>query len=113
MDRNISNGNGIPRPFTASRSSMMDYPMRDAAERDELESVRSPITPSSPRKRKKLSEGEGEAVRRLRRSHEACTRCRLKKIKASRYFPTPTGCVYQNGVTLIVTNYWENSMTTV
>ena len=80
----MSNGNGIPRPFAPSRSSTMDYPMRDAAERDELESAHSPVTPTSPRKRKKMSEGDGEAVRRLRRSHEACTRCRLKKIKASR-----------------------------
>ena len=56
--------------------------MRDVPERDELEPAHSPATPA-PRKRKKLSEGEGETVRRLRRSHEACTRCRLKKIKAS------------------------------
>jgi hypothetical protein len=79
----MSNGNGVPRPFPAARSSVIDYHMHDATERDELESVRSPTVPSSPRKRKKMSEGDGEAVRRLRRSHEACTRCRLKKIKAS------------------------------
>lgn len=66
--------------------------MRDAAERDELESARSPITPSSPRKRKKLSEGDGEAIRRLRRSHEACTRCRLKKIKCDSGHPSCGAC---------------------
>jgi len=84
MERSMSNGNGVPRPFPAARSSVIDYPMHDATERDELESVRSPTVPSSPRKRKKMSEGDGETVRRLRRSHEACTRCRLKNIKASR-----------------------------
>ncbi|KAJ7475675.1 fungal-specific transcription factor domain-containing protein [Mycena latifolia] len=38
-----------------------------------------------PRKRKKngSEEGAGSEPRRLRRSHEACTRCRAKKIKAS------------------------------
>jgi hypothetical protein len=64
----------------------MDYTMLNGPERDELERSpsRPPSTPTTtPRKRKKTSETEGESVRRLRRSHEACTRCRLKKIKAS------------------------------
>lgn len=47
-----------------------------------------PQTPGPPRKRKKADPDSGEPPtpaepRRLRRSHEACARCRSKKIKAS------------------------------
>lgn len=46
-----------------------------------------PASGSSGKKRKKGGEGEETAAmsepRRLRRSHEACARCRSKKIKAS------------------------------
>ena len=81
--------------------AIADYPMHDP-EDDELDSkplnfsphpsqhqpglsgvARSPIpSASASRKRKKTGDpSESEAVRRLRRSHEACARCRQKKIK--------------------------------
>ncbi|KDQ53103.1 hypothetical protein JAAARDRAFT_72641 [Jaapia argillacea MUCL 33604] len=53
--------------------------------------------PQGTRKRKK-GEGEGDAVhspaepRRLRRSHEACARCRSKKIKCDSKHPRCTAC---------------------
>ncbi|KAJ7274542.1 fungal-specific transcription factor domain-containing protein [Mycena haematopus] len=48
----------------------------------------------SARKRKKtgLEEGTGSEPRRLRRSHEACTRCRAKKIKCDSKHPRCTAC---------------------
>ncbi|KAJ6494665.1 hypothetical protein C8R47DRAFT_1116710 [Mycena vitilis] len=50
--------------------------------------------PSSGRKRKKQGsdEGGGSEPRRLRRSHEACTRCRAKKIKCDSKHPRCTAC---------------------
>ncbi|CCA71448.1 hypothetical protein PIIN_05387 [Serendipita indica DSM 11827] len=93
--------------------TMADYPMHEP-EDDELDTKpphfthhpsqhhpgapnvsRSPIPPAStPRKRKKTGEpSEGEAVRRLRRSHEACARCRQKKIKCDSGHPSCSACV--------------------
>ncbi|KAJ7931375.1 fungal-specific transcription factor domain-containing protein [Mycena leptocephala] len=48
----------------------------------------------TPRKRKKngSDEGAGSEPRRLRRSHEACTRCRAKKIKCDSKHPRCTAC---------------------
>ncbi|KAJ6577220.1 fungal-specific transcription factor domain-containing protein [Mycena capillaripes] len=48
----------------------------------------------SARKRKKngSEEGGGSEPRRLRRSHEACTRCRAKKIKCDSKHPRCTAC---------------------
>jgi hypothetical protein len=61
--------------------------MHDANEKDELDPGKPLAMAASPsRKRKKLADGGTESVRRLRRSHEACARCRLKKIKASIIF---------------------------
>ncbi|KAJ7104305.1 fungal-specific transcription factor domain-containing protein [Mycena belliarum] len=47
-----------------------------------------------PRKRKKhgADEGSPSEPRRLRRSHEACTRCRAKKIKCDSKHPRCTSC---------------------
>ncbi|KAF8207584.1 fungal-specific transcription factor domain-containing protein [Mycena galopus ATCC 62051] len=53
-----------------------------------------PEGPQSGRKRKKngSEEGTGSEPRRLRRSHEACTRCRAKKIKCDSKHPRCTAC---------------------
>jgi hypothetical protein len=74
-----------PRSFPAHQI-IVDHPMPmripDESNVTELKPPRPPsTTPSSPRKRKKLSDGDPEPVRRLRRNHEACSRCRHKKIK--------------------------------
>ncbi|KAJ7284836.1 hypothetical protein C8J57DRAFT_1709180 [Mycena rebaudengoi] len=51
-------------------------------------------TPQPTRKRKKNDEDGGSPAepRRLRRSHEACTRCRAKKIKCDSKHPRCTAC---------------------
>lgn len=71
----------------------MDYPMHDANEKDELDPGKPlPLVASPSRKRKKLADGGTESVRRLRRSHEACARCRLKKIKCDSGHPSCSAC---------------------
>ncbi|KZT41259.1 hypothetical protein SISSUDRAFT_1043099 [Sistotremastrum suecicum HHB10207 ss-3] len=53
------------------------------------------VPPAQPRKRKKAADGEhhGPAEpRRLRRSHEACARCRSKKIKCDSKHPRCSAC---------------------
>ncbi|KAJ3854419.1 fungal-specific transcription factor domain-containing protein [Lentinula lateritia] len=44
-------------------------------------------------KRRRKNDGEPSEPRRLRRSHEACTRCRGKKIKCDSKHPRCTACV--------------------
>ncbi|KAG8806209.1 hypothetical protein FRC17_005127, partial [Serendipita sp. 399] len=89
-------------------AALVDYPMHDRTENNELNIlppprhpgananaasvVRPPSATSSPRKRKKTIEGDVESIRRLRRSHEACTRCRLKKIKCDSGHPSCGAC---------------------
>ncbi|KIJ52649.1 hypothetical protein M422DRAFT_26218 [Sphaerobolus stellatus SS14] len=55
-----------------------------------------PALPVPTRKRKAKSEVDGDSVgpepRRLRRSHEACARCRSKKIKCDSKHPKCTAC---------------------
>ncbi|KAI0315187.1 hypothetical protein OF83DRAFT_1133138 [Amylostereum chailletii] len=54
-----------------------------------------PPTGAPPRKRKKADNGEPSSPaepRRLRRSHEACARCRSKKIKCDSKHPRCTAC---------------------
>ncbi|KAF9067239.1 hypothetical protein BDP27DRAFT_1329223 [Rhodocollybia butyracea] len=46
-----------------------------------------------PAKRRRKNDGEPSEPRRLRRSHEACTRCRGKKIKCDSKHPRCTACV--------------------
>ncbi|KAE9403609.1 hypothetical protein BT96DRAFT_917383 [Gymnopus androsaceus JB14] len=46
-----------------------------------------------PVKRRRKNDGEPSEPRRLRRSHEACTRCRGKKIKCDSKHPRCTACV--------------------
>src|SRR5258708_314414 len=45
--------------------------------------VEEAVKPAPPRKRKKPEDGTEVQPRRLRRLHEACARCRRKKIKVS------------------------------
>lgn len=75
-----------PRSFPSPHQVIVDHPMPmripDESNVTELKPPRPPSTsPTSPRKRKKPSDGDSEPVRRLRRNHEACSRCRHKKIK--------------------------------
>ncbi|KAF8573662.1 hypothetical protein K439DRAFT_1374718 [Ramaria rubella] len=53
-----------------------------------------PVLPSNGRKRKAKADGEEghSETRRLRRSHEACARCRSKKIKCDSKHPRCTAC---------------------
>ncbi|KAF8515390.1 fungal-specific transcription factor domain-containing protein [Hysterangium stoloniferum] len=55
-----------------------------------------PALPAPTRKRKAKVDGDGETTgpepRRLRRSHEACARCRSKKIKCDSKHPRCTAC---------------------
>ncbi|CAG8679249.1 3058_t:CDS:2, partial [Acaulospora colombiana] len=61
MDRHIPNGSAPPRPFTTPRTSIMDYPMHDANEKDELDPGKPlPLAASPSRKRKKLADGGTE-----------------------------------------------------
>ncbi|KAG8771417.1 hypothetical protein FRC15_003424 [Serendipita sp. 397] len=107
-----SNGGGAghsPQQYSMSAprppSTLVDYPMHDSTENNELivlppprhpganaGVVRPPSATSAPRKRKKTIEGDSEVIRRLRRSHEACTRCRLKKIKCDSGHPSCGAC---------------------
>jgi hypothetical protein len=57
--------------------------MHGIGENNELETARSPVAPSMPRKRKSC-QGEMAKVRHLRTSREPCAQCRLKKINASK-----------------------------
>ncbi|KAJ4487417.1 hypothetical protein C8R41DRAFT_920948 [Lentinula lateritia] len=50
-------------------------------------------TNGSVSKRRRKNDGEPSEPRRLRRSHEACTRCRGKKIKCDSKHPRCTACV--------------------
>lgn len=75
---NQSQSRSYPTPLSASS----DQPMHDILENDELDRSPTAASPAPSRKRKKPPESEPEPTRRLRRSHEACARCRLKKIKA-------------------------------
>ncbi|KIK62367.1 hypothetical protein GYMLUDRAFT_41790 [Collybiopsis luxurians FD-317 M1] len=52
----------------------------------------SPANGSTAKRRRK-NDGEPSEPRRLRRSHEACTRCRGKKIKCDSKHPRCTACV--------------------
>ncbi|KAJ7127164.1 hypothetical protein C8R44DRAFT_733798 [Mycena epipterygia] len=68
-----------PPPSSLQTALHMDAPTPDGDAGDAQQ--------QSARKRKKngSDEGAGTEPRRLRRSHEACTRCRAKKIKASHF----------------------------
>lgn len=65
-------------PQSSLQSALqMNSPVENGAE---------PELQQSARKRKKSSADEGTEPRRLRRSHEACSRCRSKKIKIRHLF---------------------------
>ncbi|KAJ3967548.1 fungal-specific transcription factor domain-containing protein [Lentinula raphanica] len=62
--------------------------MMDTMESNGSVPVNGPVA-----KRRRKNDGEPSEPRRLRRSHEACTRCRGKKIKCDSKHPRCTACV--------------------
>ncbi|KAJ7052505.1 fungal-specific transcription factor domain-containing protein [Mycena amicta] len=81
-------------PTIASPSSAMDVAESPSA---------------APRKRKRNVESTGDS-RRLRRSHEACSRCRAKKIKCDSKHPRCSACA-NSGVVCAQEDRHRNTLT--
>ncbi|TFK40059.1 fungal-specific transcription factor domain-containing protein [Crucibulum laeve] len=89
--------NGIPPPSSLQSALAMD-PNQHLQLQQQQQQQQQITTPQNSRKRGRKADGSGDDApsssepRRLRRSHEACARCRSKKIKCDSKHPRCTAC---------------------
>ncbi|KAM6504431.1 Fungal specific transcription factor domain containing protein [Amanita muscaria] len=94
----VSNQNPIPAPSSLQSALQMDANQHIPQQEQTPEPPQQPAPPS--KRRRKTTEGGDDpaaagvspGTRRLRRSHEACARCRSKKIKCDSKHPRCTAC---------------------
>ncbi|KAF9007651.1 hypothetical protein BDQ17DRAFT_1351073 [Cyathus striatus] len=91
------NSQNPPPPLSSLQSALQMDPNLQLQQPQQGQHSASP-TAQNPQKRRRKGDGNGDdspsqsEPRRLRRSHEACARCRSKKIKCDSKHPRCTAC---------------------